>query len=301
MKTTKFTVLSLAMAACAGVLVSCGDDDSNGFTGLPPIGGYNSADEVGAGDLVAYWPLNGNGTESKSNTGPSQSVGQTWETAVKGQGLKLTNGYLNYPSIPSLSSTMENMTISLWARIYNNGPGGNPTMLFNLAREAEWAGNVNFFAETGGRAAANDTLMMKGLVVIKNGDGSSNFQDVINSPNPSADDLANGHTGNPNKNGGKWAHYVMVWDAPTGNFKIYANGQKISNAKYEPRNNGSALPLSFFTPTHPIIGTFQTVLDGNPDAWQTPANVEMDEIRVWKKALSAGDINSLYELEKAGR
>lgn len=301
MKTTRLTVFSLAIASCVGVvLTSCGDDD-NGFTGLPPIGGYNSSDEVGSADLVAYWPLNGNGTESKSNTNPSESVGQTWETAVKGQGLKLTNGYLNYPSIPALSTTMENMSISVWARIYNNGPGGVPTMLLSLARENEWAGNVNFFAETGGRAASNDTLMMKALVVIKNGDASANFQDVINSPNPSAEDLANGHTGNPNKNGGKWAHYVMVWDAPTGSFKIYANGQKISNAKYEPRNSGAALPLNFFTPTHPILGTFQTVLNGTAESWQTAANVEMDEIRVWKKALSAADINSLYELEKQGR
>ncbi len=310
MKTMKLTGFTLAFALSAGLLASCSDDDNNNNNiPLPPIGGYNNAGEVGSADLVAYWPLNGNGTESMSNTEADAAVGTSYPDAVKGKGVKLTNGYLSYPAIPSLSTSMPSMTVSLWAKITNNAipdpvtgnpTDGHPIMLFNLSRPAEWAGNVNFFAESG-RFASNDTIQMKALVVIKNADNSANFQDNINSPNPSPEDLADGHTGNPNKNGGVWAHYVMVWDAPTGTLKIFANGQKISNNKFEVRNGGDALPLNFFTQTKPIIGTFQTVLDGNPDSWQRTANTEIDEIRVWKKALVPSDINSLYELEKAGR
>jgi len=307
MKTMKLTGFSLAVALGIGLLASCSSDDDNNNNNntLPPIGGYNNAGEVGAADLLAYWPLNGTGVEAKSNTSPNSSVNATWETAIKGQGVKLTNGYLTYPDITALGSTSQNMTVSLWAKVFNNGgpgvPDGRPTMLFNLGRPNEWAGNINLFAETGGRAAANDTLIMKGLVVIKNGDGSANFQDVINSPNPSPADIALGHVGNANKNGGKWAHYVATWDANAGIFKLYANGQKISNPAYEVRNGGNAMPLNFFTPTKPIIGTFQTVVEGTNESWQQPANTTMDEIRVWKKVLSPADINSLYELEKAGR
>lgn len=308
MKTIKLTGFTLAIALSIG-LISCSDDDNNGNTTLPPIGGYNNAGEVGSADLVAYWPLDGNGTESISNTSASASVGASYEAAVKGQGLKLVNGYLNYPAITNLSTSMPSMTISLWAKLVNNAvvdpvtgnpTDGHPTMLFNLSRPNEWAGNINFYSESS-RLATNDTIQMKALAVIKNADGSANFQDNVNSPNPSAADLLDGQTGNPNKNGNKWAHYVMVWDAPTGTMKIYANGQKISNNKFEVRNGGDALALNFFTPTHPIIGTWQTVLDGTPDSWQRPSNTEIDEIRVWKKSLSAADINSLYELEKAGR
>ena len=308
MKTIKLTSLSLAIALGAGLLAascSSSDDNNNNTTSLPPIGGYNSADEVGSADLVAYWPLNGSGVESKSGTAPSASVNATWETGAKGQGLRLTEGYLNYPAIPSLGTTTGSMTVSLWAKVTNNGgPGvttGHPSMLFSLARPIEWAGNFNVYAETSGYAATNDTLQMKALVVVKNADASANFQDVVNSPNPSATDIALGHVGNPNKNGGKWAHYVAVWDGTAGTFKLYANGQKISNPAFEVRNGGNSLPLNFFTPTHPIIGSWQTVLDGNPDTWQQSVDANIDEIRVWKKALSASDINSLYELEKAGR
>jgi hypothetical protein len=206
MKTTKLTSYSIALALGIALFVGCNDEDTT--VQLPPIGGYNSSAEIASADLLAYWPLNGNGIESKSNIAPSSTVGATYEMGAKGQGLKLTNGYLAFPDIAALGSTSASMTVSLWAKVTNNGgPGvttGAPTMLFNMNRPNEWAGNFNLFAETGQRAAANDTVMMKGLVVIKNTDGSGNFQDVINSPNPSAADLADGHTGNPNKNGGKW-------------------------------------------------------------------------------------------------
>ena len=301
MKTNKILLKSIAMVFLGTVIVSCGDDDSSS---LPPIGGYDNAGQVGASDLVAYWPMEGNGKESISSTAPSNTVGASYEAGAKGQGLKLTNGYLAYPSISALSTSMASMSVSLWAKVTNNGgegADGHASMLFSLGRENEWGGNMNLMAETGWRAAANDTLVMKGLAIIKNEDGGANFQDIINSTNPSADDIAAGHVAHANKNGGLWAHYVMTWDATTANFRIYANGVKISNPVWESRNGGNALPLNFFTPTRPVIGTFWTVPFGSPEPWQQPMNGNIDEIRVWKKALSSSDINSLYELEKAGR
>jgi hypothetical protein len=59
--------------------------------------------------------------------------------------------------------------------------------------------------------------------------------------------------------------------------------------------------LNFFTPTKPLIGTFGSVVTGNADSWQKSFTGEIDEIRIWKKVLADSDINSLYELEKAGR
>ena len=61
MKTNKFLLYALFAGLLSIPFVSCGDDDDE--EPLPPIGGYNSADEVAAADLLAYWPLDGNGTE----------------------------------------------------------------------------------------------------------------------------------------------------------------------------------------------------------------------------------------------
>lgn len=300
MRTMKIFAYSL-IAASGALLTSCGSDDDGGTT-LPPIGGYNSADEIGAADLVAYWPLDGNGTEEISGTQPNATMGASYQTSVKGQSLTLTNGYLGYPAIANLSSSMPSMSISLWAKVTNNGgDDGHPTMLFSLTRPGDWGGNINMMAETGWRTAESDTLVMKGLVKIKTEDGGENGQDIINSANPSEEDLANGHVAHPNKNSGQWAHYVITWDATNAYFRLYANGVKISNPVWESRNGEMPLGLNFFTPTRPIIGTFSTVIDGTPDAWQRPMNGEIDEIRVWKKTLNQADINALYELELAGR
>ena len=300
MKTNKFLCYSLALGFGVTMFTSCGSDDS--ATPLPPIGGYNSADEIGMADLVGYWPLNGDGIEMKSNTSPSASVGATYSEGIKGQGVTLTNGYLAYPEIAAMGATMPSMSISLWGKISNNGgDDGHPTMMFSLGRPADWAGNINLMAETGWQPATSDSLTVKGYVQIKKDDGSVNGQDIINKIKATPEELTDGHTPFANKNGGQWAHYVLTWEANTGLFKLYANGVKISNVKWESRNGGSALPLNFFTPTKPVIGTFATVVAGTPDAWQRAMNGQLDEIRVWKKALSAADINSLYELEKAGR
>ena len=299
MKTMKIFAYSLAIVSGL-TLTSCGDDDNG--NDLPPIGGYNNSGEIGAADLVAYWPLDGDSKESISGTTANSTQGASYVASTKGQSLRLTNGYLGYPAIPNLSTSMNSMSISLWAKVTNNGPtDGHPTMLFQLSKPGDWAGNVNFMSETGWYTADNDTLIIKGYVKIKNADGSENGQDSRNSPRPSAEDIANGHVGNANKNSGKWTHYVMTWDGSNGMFKVYANGQKVSNPAWESRSGGAALPLNFFTPTMPIIGTFATVVNGTAESWQRGMTGDIDEVRVWKKALNAADINSLYQLESAGR
>ena len=59
---------ALAIFSFAIVFSGCKKEDPP----LPPIGGYNNADEVGKADLVAYWPLNGDGKESLSSAVPAK-------------------------------------------------------------------------------------------------------------------------------------------------------------------------------------------------------------------------------------
>ncbi|WP_159799344.1 LamG-like jellyroll fold domain-containing protein [Flavobacterium sp. MK4S-17] len=303
MRTIKFFAYSL-MITSGMILTSCGSDDSDGG-GRPPIGGYDNADQVGADDLVAYFPLDGNGKEDVSGAMPSSSTNVTWVDGVKGKAAKLSAGYLDYEPMANLSTSMPSMTISLWAKVNNNGgpDAVNPhaTMLFQLSKPGDWAGNINVMSETSWYAPGVDTLVVKGYVKIKMPDGAENGQDSRNSPKPSPDDIEAGHVGNANKNAGKWAHYVITWDATNGFFRVYANGQKISNPMWESRNGGEALGLNFFTPTRPIIGTFASVIAGGADAWQKSMDGEIDEIRVYKKVLIQQDIAALYQLELAGR
>lgn len=301
MKTIKLSGFALAMTLSFGLLTSCGSDDDSPAP-LPPIGGYNNANEVGASNLVAYWPLDGNGTESKSNTAPTTTVGTTFVAGAKGEAANFAAGYMVYPSIAALATSSGSMTISAWGKISNNKTDVSATAscILTLTRPgSDWAGNVNLILETSQREASNDSIQVKGLVKIKKADGSENGQDVVNmiKQEPWMDAA---HSWAPNKVGGQWAQYVIVWNGTAGTFKIWVNGVEISNNAWEVRNGGDSLPLSFFTPTYPVIGAFGNVATTS-DTWNKPLTGQLDEIRIWNKALTAADINSLYELEKAGR
>ena len=292
MKTTKLFSM-LVVAAMAVSLIGCKAKDEP----LPPIGGYNSADEVAKADLVAYWPLNGNGVESISTAAPASSKNVTWTDGVKGQAASFNVGYLTYNTIANLGANLQTgFTISAWIKLTNNGSTGS--VIFSLSRPNEWAGNINFMSETGWMKATSDSLTVKGLIVSSTDLG---WQDTRNTVAANAADLAAGHIAYPNKIGGKWAHAVYTWDNTTRLAKIYVNGVKISNPVWEQRG-AAGQTFAVTTPTHPIIGAFETFANGTTtDSWNTGLVGQLDEIRVWKRALILSDIGALYELEKAGR
>jgi len=264
---------------------SCDKDDD---VTLPPIGGFNNANEVAASNLVAHFAFEDNGTETKSSAATASAVNASYEGGVKGKAVKLSQGYLSYNEITALNSLPSN-SISLWAKFDNNGT--RPSVFFSLTRPNEWAGNLNLMSETGWKAAGNDTLVIKGLLVTKI-DGNPSFQDSRNEPSKGGVQVAKG----PNQ----WHHLVATYDGATSTYKIYMDGVKISNPEWEPR--GATGPLNFTTPTRLIIGAWLTNLPGGTaDAWQVPLTGSVDELRVFNKALTDAEINSLYALEIAGR
>jgi len=312
MKTIKLSGFALAIALNIGLLVSCSNNDS--ATPLPPIGGYNSADEVAASSLKAYWPLNGNGKESKSSTDPSTTVGASYVAGAKGQGLNLTAGYLDYPSIPALSSTSGSITVSCWAKLSNTKPTpdgvSHISEIFNISGSTPGNGYIGVLGETHNLTTV-DTIQVKGHFETKKSDGTQSGGDAVNMTKMESWMIADNanpanlikHVAFPNKIGGQWAHIVYVFDGVAGKNTIWVNGVKISNPVWEVRNNGEALPLVYASTTHPIIGARSNFIAGlaTGDAWNQAMTGGVDEIRVYDKALSAADINSLYELEKAGR
>ncbi|HQV36765.1 MAG TPA: hypothetical protein PLC36_10660 [Flavobacterium sp.] len=307
MKTNNFLFKSIALVVLGAAIVNCSDDDSDP---LPPIGGYNNADEVAAADLLAYWPLNGNGTESKSSTNPSSTVATTYVTGIKGQAASFNEGYMAYPAIAALSSTSGSASISCWAKISNTKlvPDGvsNISPIFSLTRTGETFGNLNLLGETHG-LTTSDSIQMKGVFRIKQEDGSEFGGDAVNMLKMEQwmiDGNANGenHQAFANKIGGQWAHIVYVFDGAAGANKLYVNGVKISNPQWEVRNGGAPKMLNHYTPTRPVIGALETVVTGaNGDAWNKALKGGVDELRVYNKALTTAEIGALYELEKAGR
>ena len=299
MKTNKILVSAFAFSIAFASFTSCSSDSSS----LPPIGGYDNADQVGATNLKAYWPLDGNGKEELTNTSPSTIFGTTWETGIKGQSAKLAQGYMKYPSISSLSTSMTSFSVSSWIKVQNNG--ASASVFLSLSRPNEWAGNINFMAETGWKDATVDSLTVKGLVVSDNAIGWQDSRNAIKMDQGMIDEnIANPtgiqHVAFANKIGGQWAQAVLTWDGATKLFKVYVNGQKISNPKWEQRGALDGTMLSFTTPTTAVIGAFGDIAT-TVEPWNKAMTGNLDEIRVWDKTLTPAEIGALYELELAGR
>jgi hypothetical protein len=284
-KVFSLIIFSGIMGSLLMGFASCDKDDDDA---LPPIGGFNNANEVAASNLVAHFAFEDNGNETKSSATTASAVNASYETGVKGKAVKLAQGYLSYNEIAALNSLPSN-SVSLWAKFDNNGT--HPSVFFSLTRPNEWAGNLNIMSETGWKPAGNDTLVIKGLLVTRI-DGNPSFQDSRNEPSLGGVQAAKGTN--------QWHHLVASYDGATSNYKIYMDGVKISNPEWEPR--GTTGPLTFTTPTKLIIGAWLPNLPGGTaDAWQVPLTGSVDELRVFNKALTDAEINSLYALEKAGR
>lgn len=287
---------------------------------LPPIGGFNNSDEVGAANLVAKWSFENSLTESKQNiSGTGTNVAYT--AGAKGQCWQGSSSQPRYAiysagtALPALSS----YTFSFWMNSDTMKlPLADPTQghgaqgIFALANTNDFWGGINLFMENRS-PADNDTLRLKLLVnntrtgVIWQGQGP-----ILRIPN-----VRN-----------TWAHVVLTYDASTSRFSGYVNGvlggkmevpygpafggsyiQYADNPGGLDNPNGAPLYGAVQLPaaTQMVIGSHQFTTTpamntgGSQQSWATTYAGLLDEFRIFKSALSASDINALYQLEAAGR
>lgn len=299
MKTKRIILGMLASAVLTGTLLtSCKEDEAT----LPPIGGFNSADDVASANLVAYWGMNGDPKESKSGVTPEKTENASYTTGIKGQALSLTNGYLRYPTIAGLNSAngFGSFTVSTWINTRNTGTTATSIFSLNEATTAatDWGQLINLMLETSSYKATSDTLVLKGVLGQYAG-GTREGHDNLNNFGVVGTDyqIVTG--------AGKWTQVVMKYDASTSTLDIYGNGTMVSNKNFRVRKDGKLGALVFPTSTTLLIGAFANQATGYPNSstqvWQSLFNGQIDEIRVWNRALSDGDISSLYQLESAGR
>lgn len=299
MKTKRIIWGMLASAVLtSSLLTSCKEDEAT----LPPIGGYNNADEVASTNLVAYWGLNNDPKEAKSGVAPEKTENASYTTGIKGQALSLSNGYLRYPTIAGLNRAtgFASFTVSAWINTKNSGTAATGIFALNEATSAakDWGQLINVMLETSSYKATSDTLVLKGVLGQYAG-GTREGHDNLNNFGTIGTDYQ------IVKGAGKWTQIVMKYDASTSAIDIYGNGTVVSNKNFRIRKDGKLGALVFPTSTTVLIGAFANQNTGYPNSsvqvWQSLFNGQIDEIRVWNKALSDGDISALYQLESAGR
>lgn len=253
---------------------------------LGTIDGYHASNEVAEKHLVAYWNFDGNDTEQKSGSTPTQKTGDSYvNNGITGQALSLTNGYLYYtqPFDAFRTDAFRSFTISLWVQILNNG--SKKTMLFQLTRPGVYYGNINFELETNlYPATETEKLVVHPRFTAVNGgtqdNVNANWLATFRSPEIGAD---------------KWTHLVLTYERTTGVFNIWADGEKIGDYP----NRGTTNLFNSFEPNEVIIGGNYNGIPGkevNTNVEVAPMTGRIDELRIYNIALTDAHISALYKL-----
>jgi hypothetical protein len=273
-------------------LTSCSKDNSTPDVPLPPIGGYSTSDSVAASNLVAYWNFDGNQNEIKSGNSPANAVGASYTGGIKGQAVKLDNGYLNYSGVTGLTSLTTDFSVSAWFQVQNDTLGAREVFQYASANPTDAFGNINFTLETKQYSHSPNTGYDTLIIHPTFRDEKGGLQDNTNNYPVNDTTLVKDSSG-------KWVHSTITWNAQSHQFNIWANGVKIGN--FPTRGTSVFTPSSS---TNAIIGGWSNNVAGSglpAQDFSIPFTGVIDQVRVYNKTLSDDEISALYQLEKAGR
>lgn len=244
------------------------------------IGGYTSSKQVAPGNLVAYWAFNGSLADSISNT-TGTNAGTSFSEGIKGQAMQgANNAYVTF-NTPQAVQNLKSFTVTSWVKtpLNSNGIVG----LLDIANGTKFWGNLTVFLENGG----DET---KGFLKIHVDNGKSTNSDAW---------LGNYTLVNP---WDKWMQIAVSFNEATSTFKVYVNGTKVATQAM-----AGYAPISFQNASKMVFGTvhFQT----NPSlttatgtqSWASYLKGQLDEVRIYNKALSDEELTSLQRLEAKGK
>jgi len=277
-------LLIAMMVMMSSMLTSCNKDDD-------PDDGKIDPGTIATTNLVAYFPFDGNGTEKIANLTPTLQPNVTYVTGRRGQAYQGANmAHLLY-TLPAASKlkSLTSFSVAMW--IKSPLVTGDPEItLFEIGKSDDFFwGNLKLGLLR--LNATADSLNFKAFF-LKNGavwpGQHINYSDPLFPIN-------------------MWMHMVFQYDQTTSKFMIYKDGVKIeTSAGVENRwaagddvNPRPPLgPLAFANADKINIGAWRPKTEGTAtDAWMGWFLGNMDELRVYDKALTAAEVKALYDAE----
>ena len=248
-------------------------------TYAPPlnIGGYSSSRQIAPANLVGFWSFNGSLIDSVSNTS-GVNVGTSFSPGFKELGLQgANNSYVLFTPGAAITG-MHSFTIAYWVNspLNTNGIVG----LVNLSNTTGFWGNIDMYFENGSTLDA-----AKFRAHVTNGA----IDRWVNK-----DGLPNVFT--------KWTHFAFSYDAASETFKLYVNG---SLTVTQPEIGFG--PINFTNSGQMVFGTvqFQTnpsLTSGSTNQpWASYLTGQLDEVRIYNKAISDSEVSALVLLEGRGK
>lgn len=251
--------------------------DPSSYAPALSIGGYTSAKSIAPGNLVGYWSFDNNVTDSVTNTAGT-NVGVGFVNGIKGSAMQGGNNKYVLFNPGSGIQNLQSFTVTSWVNSPQNTNG--IAGILDIANTNSFWGNLTIFFENGG-TATNANLKVH---VNNNGkDAWLGNYSITNAWNV-------------------WMNIAVSYDAASSTFKVFVNGSKIATQVVA--NFG---PLQFQNATKMVFGTVQfqttpslTSATGS-QPWASFMTGQLDEVRIYNKALAETDINALVKLEGRGK
>jgi len=270
--TCLLAVFTLAMVSCQKKF------DPKSYAPKQTFGGYAASNEVAAADLVAHFAFEGNLVDSVSNTSATNS-GTSNSTGIKGQGMAIGLGNYAVFTPTTAIKSLQSMTIAYWINTTINTTGIQTPVDFVNA--GQFWGNFDMFFD--GQSDASSVFKMH---LFGNGGASEAWLTGWSLTSP----------------WGKWIHIALTYDMASEKFSFYVNGALVGTST----QTGFGAP-NFANVPAIVLGTvqFQTTpsMTSATDAqgWASFVLGTMDELRIYKKALTTEDVKALYNLENLGK
>ena len=240
--------------------------------------GFTSVAEIGGGSLVGYWAFDGSYIDSVSKT-VATGVGTGFTGGFKGQALQgADQGYV-ISDLPNAIKNLNSFTIDYWLKTPNTPGIITP---ITISRTDQFWGALDMFYEDG----ASRTNTTANLKVHFNGQSEVWF--------------TNGFVSNPWDG---WVNIALAYDAASSTFTLYQGGNKVASTTASGLGNlvfpATATKIIFGTEqfqTTPSLGTA-----GGAQSWAGYLTGQMDEVRIYNKALTASDLQALIVLQGKGK
>lgn len=315
-----------ALVFAGSILVACEDsiDKDNPAIPYPAIGGYENSDEIASENLIAKLGFENELADKTNNVTNALGTNVAYTTGIKGLAYNGSSSEMRYAitDISNKITGLNDFTISFWMKSNNTvdpnpaGQGKGAQGIFSIVRPTEFWGGINLFIENPDNSKP-DRIRLKLGVENSRSDVSWKGQGVI-----------------ANLDGvkGKWVHMTFVYNSKESKCYVYQDGEPAKNLEgfaYSPAGGATNGYASWFAndpggldnPNNApgygelkltgangkaVFGThqFETVPpmnNGGAQDWATSFAGQMDEFRIYNKALASGDIVALYKLEKDGR
>jgi hypothetical protein len=244
-------------------------------------------------ELKSQFTFEDNGNDAGENgLTLTEANDVTYIDGVDGKAAKFgTQGYLLYQAagdtvlwpnefvgVPADTiANLRSLTLAFWMNVAS--PVTNAQGVFSISNGAEFWGNLDLFLE--GFPAGEDTAFLK-IHMFNAGAPDEKGEEWSEVKIPGALD--------------KWTHYAVVYDESTSKLVVYADGVPVIDREL---GGGEYGRLKYNNFNGIVVGNhqFQTnpsrTSNHGAEGWASAINGAMDNLRIYNRALSSDEINSL--------